>query len=64
MFLTQIVPMYASSSPALVLVFSLLQHVLGCVKMEGHAVNQPVHVTVQIATVGTTVKVSAYLAQS
>ena len=34
------------------------QSVLGSVKMEGHALSQLVHVTVQMATVGTTVEVS------
>ena len=37
----------------------MLQPVLGCVKMEEHAMKQPVHVTVQMATVGTPVEVSA-----
>ena len=46
--------------PALLLIFSLLQHVLGCVKMEEHALSQPVHVTVQMVTVGTPVEVSVY----
>ena len=34
------------------------QSVLGSVKMEGHALSQLAHVTVQMATVGTTVEVS------
>ena len=33
------------------------QSVLGSVKMEGHALSQLAHVTVQMATVGTTVEV-------
>ena len=34
------------------------QSVIGSVKMEVHALSQPVHVTVQMATVGTSVEMS------
>ena len=39
--------------------YIFLQPVVALVKMEGHSVKQPVHVTVQVASVGTTVEVSA-----
>ena len=39
--------------------FTLLQPVLGHVRMEGHSMQQTVHATVQMATVGIAVKVSA-----
>ena len=35
-----------------------IQPVVALVKMEGHSMKQPVHVTVQTATVGTPVEVS------
>ena len=52
---------FVMTSPdwACFITFNNLQPATGHVRMEGHAMNQPVHVTVQRATVGTPVKVSA-----
>ena len=41
--------------------YIFLQPVVALVKMEGHSVKQPVHVTVQAVSVGTPVEVSAVM---
>ena len=48
--------MVASSSHLRMLLFQI---VLVSVRMEGHCLKETAHVTVQLASVGTTVKVSA-----